>query len=392
MSASLRVLALEPYFGGSHRAFLDAWRFRSVHHFTLETLPAHHWTWRMRHSAVTFAESAARLLQAGERFDVVFASDMLDVATWRGLVPRAMREIPLVLYMHENQLTYPVNEQSATEASRARDMHFAFTNFTSMLAAEHVWFNSAYHRDEFFEAMRDLLKRMPGYAPLEALKTLRAKVAVHSPGVDDAYFYRPRNKARTPGPLRLVWAARWEHDKGPEVLFAALELLLQRGVDFRVRVLGEQFARRPAVFDEARRRLAAVIERWGYAESREAYAAALHESDVFVSTAHHEFFGIAVLEALAAGACIAAPRALAYPETLGPVAKCAPSLVRWHANTPESVADVLTAFAQDHAAASSPPVAERRAAQAKVVDRYGYTAHVPRLDAALSTCASASSA
>ena len=53
----MRVLALNPYHGGSHRAFLDGWMANSRHRFTLLTLPAHHWKWRMRHAAVTFAET-----------------------------------------------------------------------------------------------------------------------------------------------------------------------------------------------------------------------------------------------------------------------------------------------------------------------------------------------
>ena len=34
----LNILALEPYYDGSHKAFLDEWIKRSVHHWTLMTL------------------------------------------------------------------------------------------------------------------------------------------------------------------------------------------------------------------------------------------------------------------------------------------------------------------------------------------------------------------
>jgi hypothetical protein len=37
--SSIRVLALEPYYRGSHRAFLDGWVERSRHEWTLLTLP-----------------------------------------------------------------------------------------------------------------------------------------------------------------------------------------------------------------------------------------------------------------------------------------------------------------------------------------------------------------
>ncbi len=42
----------------------------------------------------------------------------------------------------------------------------------------------------------------------------------------------------------------------------------------------------------------------------------MQESDVIVSTAEHEFFGISVVEAIAAGAYPLLPRRLSYPEIL----------------------------------------------------------------------------
>ncbi|GAH62988.1 unnamed protein product, partial [marine sediment metagenome] len=43
----MRILALEPYYGGSHEAFLTGWTRRSRHDWTLLTLHANHWKWRM---------------------------------------------------------------------------------------------------------------------------------------------------------------------------------------------------------------------------------------------------------------------------------------------------------------------------------------------------------
>ena len=44
------------------------------------------------------------------------------------------------------------------------------------------------------------------------------------------------------------------------------------------------------------------------------YRALLSRSDVVVSTARHEYFGVAVVEAIAAGAVPLLPRRLSYPE------------------------------------------------------------------------------
>jgi len=43
----------------------------------------------------------------------------------------------------------------------------------------------------------------------------------------------------------------------------------------------------------------------------------LQQADVIVSTANHEFFGISVVEAIAAGAFPLVPNRLSYPEIIG---------------------------------------------------------------------------
>lgn len=305
----MRVLALEPYFGGSHRAFLEGWQSGSRHQWTLLTLPPYKWKWRMRHGAVTLASRVREMALQGAEWDVVWASDMLALAEFRGLVPASVAVLPMVLYMHENQLTYPSQEE------QGRDLHFAFSNLTSAFAAHRVWFNSAFHRRELLTAAEGWLRRMPDFAPLDELAQIEAKSEVQPQGVD-AFESRA---ARSPGPLRLVWAARWEHDKNPQDFFAALETLRQRGIAFRLAVLGESFRQTPEVFARARQSFDAEIDQWGYAESRQSYVDWLRWGDVVVSTAHHEFFGISVVEAIAAGCVPMLPRRLAYPEILQPM-------------------------------------------------------------------------
>jgi len=55
---------------------------------------------------------------------------------------------------------------------------------------------------------------------------------------------------------------------------------------------------------------------FGFVEDRSSYLRMLLEGDVVVSTARHEFFGIAVLEAVYAGCVPLLPARLSYPEIL----------------------------------------------------------------------------
>ena len=304
---TLQILALEPYYGGSHQAFLDGWAAHSQHEFTLVTLPPFHWKWRMRHAAITMAADLARRVAAGEQWDVLFASDMLNLAEFRGLAPRSLLSLPAVAYFHENQLTYPAQEP------REWDYHFAFTNFTTALAADQVWFNSSYHRADFLTALVSFLEQMPDHQPTKEVETIRPKAIIQSPGINLPHF---STKPRQPGSLRITWAARWEHDKAPEILHQALMQIRAAGVDFRLSVLGQSFRQTPDIFDQIQEELAGQIDHWGYLESHEQYRQVLQETDVFVSTARHEFFGISVVEAIAAGAYPLVPRSLAYPDVL----------------------------------------------------------------------------
>jgi len=304
---SQKILALEPYYGGSHRAFLDGWISRSRHTWTLLTLPANKWKWRMRHGPVTLSNEVRRRSECGERWDLVFCSDMLNFAEFLGLAPAAVRTVPSIAYFHENQVTYPVQHK------KEYDYHFAFSNMTTALAASRVWFNSEFNRDSFVNGLRDFLERMPDFQPLADVDRIHGKSIIRPPGIDSM----PTRGPRVPGPLRILWAARWEFDKNPADFFAALDLLERRGLDFEVSVIGGgQAARILPEFEEAQSRFRDRIRDWGYLDSRDAYLKALLESDVAVSTANHEFFGVGMAEACAAGAYPLVPNRLAYPELL----------------------------------------------------------------------------
>ena len=59
----MKILALEPYHGGSHKAFISGWSSNSRHEWTVLGLPAYKWKWRMRHAAITFADQVAQLVR-----------------------------------------------------------------------------------------------------------------------------------------------------------------------------------------------------------------------------------------------------------------------------------------------------------------------------------------
>ena len=115
----------------------------------------------------------------------------------------------------------------------------------------------------------------------------------------------------------ILWNQRWEYDKDPQTFFRALYALAEEGADFRVALAGKSYRQSAPEFEEARERLGARVVHWGYAGARE-YRALLRRADVVVSTALHEFFGVAVVEAIYSGCFPILPRRLVYPELLPP--------------------------------------------------------------------------
>lgn len=305
----MRILYIEPFDAGSHAAF-GRWLREGIDaDWTSCTMPGRHWKWRMRGAAAWLAERHRAELERG--FDLLFASSFLPLAELVGLVPSLSRT-PRVLYFHENQLAFPVRREHVG----GPDHHYGFTQMVSCLAADAVAFNSAYNRDTFVDGAAALLRRMPDAVPSGWVETIRARAHVLPLPIRFAEPPAGPDTAsdRRAGPL-IVWNHRWEHDKDPEAFFGAMTALADEGRAFRLAVCGTRFGVAPDVFDAARRALGERIVHFGPLE-RVAYERLLGEADLCVSTARHEFFGVAVLEAMHCGVRPLVPDRLAYRETV----------------------------------------------------------------------------
>ncbi len=313
----LSILLVSPYHGGSHESWADGLRRNSGHEIETLTLPDRFWKWRMHGGAATLAR---RFMESASNPDVLVATDMLDLTTFLALTRRRTAGVPVLLYMHENQLTYPLPEDGDTGPMRRqlgeRDRHYAFINFASMLAADRVAFNSAYHRDAWFDELPRFLRHFPEHNESGSVAALRDKSTVLPVGVVCPHP-SPGAKADVShdAPPLIVWNQRWEYDKNPDQMLEALARVADRGIAFRLALCGQSFGTSPASLQAAPERFGDRLVHFGFAPT-ERYHRLLDEALLTLSTADHEFFGIAVLEAMSRRTLALLPDRLSYPELL----------------------------------------------------------------------------
>jgi len=312
MGRPLHILGFESFDGGSHRAVRERISAHSRHEWTWFLRPDRGWKWRMRAAALEFAEESASA--AG---DVLFVTSLLDAAHLAAVRSRLSPgpRLPLVLYRHENQAAYPVQDLAPEVAQR--DIQFALTDLASLAAADLTIWNSRWNRDSARQGLSRLLRPAPDLDRHALLDRAFARSTVLAPPVeapppDSCRLQRP---AHVPGdPVRVLWPHRWEHDKGPDELLAVMEREAGR-LNLRLTLLGSPAdAVRPPAMERLISAMADRIDHAGYLPDRAAYWRHVARCDWVLSTARHEFFGIAVAEALLAGSLPWLPNRLSYPE------------------------------------------------------------------------------
>lgn len=249
--------------------------------------------------------------------DLILATDLLDLTIFLALTRRKTAAVPVALYMHENQLTYPLPVDPTIGPMRRqlgeRDRHYAFINFASMLAADRVFFNSEFHLENFFGALPPFLRHYPEYNEVETVGPLREKSTVLPVGVDLRRLDVDDVPVDPAAPPLILWNQRLEYDKNPEAFIGLLASLAAEGAVFRVALCGERFGKPGDKWEEGVARLGDRVIHNGYADA-DLYRRLLWESTLTVSTAGHEYFGISILEAIYCRTFPLLPARLSYPE------------------------------------------------------------------------------
>ncbi len=310
-TGSFRVSLIEPYLGGSHRAWAVGWQRASRHSVTIHGHEAMAWRWRMRGSAVTLARALNEDIAIHGPPAAIVATDMVDLAALLGLTRQSLPDVPAVLYLHENQLTYP------RQGDEPLDQGLVWSMWRSMVAADEIWFNSSFHREELLGALPGLLLSVPDHDHLDLLDGVADRARVHPVGVDKAGLSATTRSGRRGDAPLVLSSQRWHHDKEVGAVLQALIRAAGDGIDFRLAIVGDDTGGQADELNPMIDQLGVRVVARGQ-QSREDYVALLRDADIVVSAARNEFFGIAVVEAIAAGAWPVVPDALAYREVIPP--------------------------------------------------------------------------
>lgn len=297
MAEALRhIWLLSAYRADSHAAWAD-WLQRHVDgvHWHVRELPGRNFRWRIRGNPLSWLDDLPR-----QTPDRILATSMVDLATLKGLHGR-LATVPVDYYFHENQFAYPVSPQ------QVRSLEPQIVQLYGALAADRLLFNSRFNRDSFLEGVTSLLRRMPDAIPEQVPERLAARSSICPVPV------QPLVPAPDKDEALILWNHRWEYDKAPDVFADAVIGLACAGYRFRLALLGA----RPRTPPDALMRLRSALPERIIADGRVAdatYRQLVGQAGIVVSTALHEFQGLAMLEAASAGAVPLVPDALCYPE------------------------------------------------------------------------------
>ncbi len=303
----MKIALIEAFYSGSHKAWADSYKKFSEHCITIFSLPGRHWKWRMHGASISLAK---QLNEISESFDLLLCTDMIDLPLFKSLLKDNLNKLPIVLYMHENQLTYPWSPDDQ-DLKLQRDNHYAFTNYTSCLVAHTVLFNSDYHRSSFLGELPKFLKMFPDENNLETIDVIKEKASTLYLGLE----LKNQSGVRTKGnAIRILWNHRWEYDKNPDGFLTLLNSLENRKLEFELVLLGERYTKMPDAYYYILDKYSNRISHNAYAESKEQYWDLLSSCDVLPVTSIQDFFGISIVEAISAGVVPVLPNRLAYPE------------------------------------------------------------------------------
>ena len=306
----MKICLLLPYAGESHLYWANQLKKNSQHQIDIFKMPPRYWKWRMHGSASYFAKE---LKNNDKDYDILLTTSFLNILELKALLPSRLQSLPIHLYFHENQFSYPISNNDPDKGSERME-HYQFIQLMSYIYCDKVYFNSHFNKQTFIQGANNLLKKLPDYSD-HLNELFNKKPTTIWPLYFDLIEYKLNNNNKS-NKTTFIWNHRWEDDKNPEGFFDFLKKEKETGSNFDLIILGKQNNNK--IFKKAKNFFDREIIHYGTIQGREQYLKKVQESTISIITSFHDFFGISAIEGLLCNVKTYFPRRLVYKEHFKP--------------------------------------------------------------------------
>lgn len=322
----MNICLVEAYATGSHLYFAQRLKELLKENYDWDTTiiatPGRHWRTRLQKGHGLLAAMVRENLENNLMPvpDLFIVTSLTDTAAFRGALPRRLSAIPIIQYMHENQMSYPLNPEnpSLEIAKILQDNIIPGYHLNQTLGADQMIFNSQYHLEDFHQQLNRFLTSHGERDLKKSLNIIKEKSVVIPIGLRWPEFeLTPFHKR----PKRILWNHRWEYDKNPKDFRDLIKILFSRNPHWEISLLGENHPDQYEVevsspLEEIKKNFPENTMHFGPLKERDHYFKALSQCRLLPVTSHHDFLGLATLEAILYGVVPLLPNRLVYPELL----------------------------------------------------------------------------
>ncbi len=316
----MNILFVEPYYGGSHKLFLDQLIIeleQRNHQCHSIKLSAKKWRWRFLSSHFQLAEMVNNNFLNSPP-EIIVCSSLMDTASFKGLLLPHFQKTAIITFFHENQMAYPINEsaENRKDQIKLRKYTYPLVHLNQILGSDGLLFNSKYNHQSLFEGVEKFIRKMPDANPKKLIEKAKKKCFITGLGLkmnETISEPIPWDKR----PMRILWNHRWEYDKNPNEFIKLFQNLVKKNKHLELDILGEdRSGEHTDTFLEFKDRFPGHIKTFGGLKEREDYINQLGKSRLLPVTSHHDFFGLSVVDAILNGVIPLLPRRLSYPELI----------------------------------------------------------------------------
>jgi len=214
-----------------------------------------------------------------------------------------------IMYWHENQFEYP----------NKKAHYIGFKELHNFISSDINIFNSEFHKQDFYKKANKEINKFGLDSLTSVLDEKYDLSLVVYPGFDieninTIKINKEITKRSTKYSPIILWNHRWSKDKDYFMFFSMMRHLKKNKYNFKLNIFGEAVIINNDDFINFKKQMGNYINKFGFLDSKNQYYEEILKSDIVISTAIEENFGISMVESMYLGLTPVLPNRLSYPE------------------------------------------------------------------------------